>query len=110
VTGSALTVTTIGIGAALWAAGSIAQDNKETLRARIMADTRGEGCGKFTNHAECEAFGEGDRRRVAFLNGATGFFIAGGILAAATVGYAAYEKDRVSISVTTGGVIGRYVW
>jgi hypothetical protein len=110
VTGSALTVTAFGIGAALGAAGSTAQDDKETLRARIMEDTRGEGCGKFTNHPECEAYAEADWRRVAFSNAATGFFIAGSILAAATVGYAAYEKDRVSVSITTSGAVGRYAW
>jgi hypothetical protein len=110
VTGAALTVTAFGIGAALGAVGSIARDDKDVIRARIMEDTRGLGCGKFTNHPECEAYGEVDRRRAAFSNAATGFFIAGGIFAAATVGYAAYEKDRVSVSITTGGAVGRYVW
>jgi hypothetical protein len=110
VAGSAVTVTTLGIGTAMWFVGSKARDEKESIRDRITRDTAGKGCGKLTNHPECEAFGEADRRRAAFSNAATGLFIAGGIFAAATLGYVAYEKDRVSLSITTGGAVGRYVW
>jgi hypothetical protein len=110
VTGAALTVATVGGGAASWLVGSMAHDQADLIQARILADTSGKGCGKLSNHPECEAFGAADRRRVAFINAATGLFIAGGIVAAATLGYTAYEKDRVSVSITAGGAVGRYAW
>ncbi|MCK6587018.1 MAG: hypothetical protein L6Q76_05475 [Polyangiaceae bacterium] len=110
ITGSVLTITAFGIGGALWGVGAIARDEKETAQIRIMADTRGKGCGKETHHPECATFVGADEKRVAFSNAAIGVFIAGGILAAATIGYTAYEKDRVSISITMGGAAGGYVW
>lgn len=110
ITGSALTITAFGIGGALWGVGAIARDEKEAAQIRITADTRGKGCGKITNHPECATFVGADERRVAFSNAATGVFIAGGILAAATLGYTAYEMDRVRFSITMGGAAGGYVW
>jgi hypothetical protein len=110
VAGSALTVAGIGTGAACWLVGSAARDEMEGIQARITKDTRGKVCGKLTNHPECEAFGEADQRRSVFSNAATGLFIIGGIAAAATLGFAAYEKNRMSLSITAGGAVGRYVW
>jgi hypothetical protein len=110
VTGAGLTVTSVGVGAACWFVSSMAHAEAESIQARILADTSGKGCGTLSNHPECEAFGEADTRRATFTNAATGLFIAGGIVAAATLGYAAYEKDRVSVSITTTGAVGRYVW
>jgi len=110
VTGSAAIVTTLGVGAALWRIGEIAGDEKHVIQARVMEDTRGEGCGKLTNHPECEALGRADKRRAAFSNAATAFFISGSIAAVTTLVYIAYESDRVSVSITATGATGRYIW
>lgn len=111
VTGAAVAVSTLGGGAACSVVASMAREEVAAMRARILVDVgAAKGCGKLSNHPECELFGETERRRAAFTNAATGLFIAGGIVAAATIGYIAYENDRVSVSIAAGGVVGRFLW
>jgi len=111
VTGLAVAVSALGGGAACSVVASVAREEAAAMRARILADVgAAKGCGKLSNHPECELFGETERRRAAFTDAATGLFIAGGIVAAATLGYIAYEKDRVSVSITAGGAVGRFLW
>lgn len=110
VTGAAVTVATFGVGVGFSFSSSMAEYESESTRARIEDATLGRGCRELTDHPECGDYVEADRRKVAFSKAASGLFVAGGVVAAATLLYVAHERGRVSASVTTSGAAVRYLW
>lgn len=69
------------------------------------------GCGSIDYlHDKCDELERVDAQRVAYTNASTAAFITSGIAAAAAIGFAAYEVDRVRLAPTLGGVVGSFQW
>jgi hypothetical protein len=107
--GGSLAITALGMGTVFFAIGDIAAKEQADAKKAALAATDGVGCGKL-RHETCQTFTALDARRVTFVNASTGAFVAASVLGAATLGYAAFEKDRVSVSASVGGIVGRYTW
>lgn len=110
--GGGMSVTAASLGIVFRVLRDDAEDEEAAMFARILSEQKpaGLGCGRASYHEDCDLLRDMDAKRAAFGSVSTGSFVALGVLAAATIGYAAYEKDRVSLMPTMGGVMGRYSW
>lgn len=111
VLGGAATLTVAGIGAALRVNGEIAKDEAADIKQTILGDPNGAACGDpYDHHRLCNAFQRAEHSRAVNTNASTALFVVSGVLAAGTIGYLAYEFDRVRVSPTLGGVVGSVLW
>jgi hypothetical protein len=109
--GTTLTIIGVSSGIMLRIA---AADNLERTTALVELINRekpGIACGNPAWwHPRCPERVRLDRLYVAYANASTAAFIVTGVTAAATIGFAAYETDRVTIQPTVGGLLGSFQW
>jgi hypothetical protein len=111
--GGALAVTAASLGVVFQVVSHQAGEGAEETLARVEREQSppGLGCGKIEYHREgCNEFARLETRHVAFGDAAIGAFIASGVFGAAALGYAVYENNRVKITPSLGGIVGRYTW
>jgi hypothetical protein len=109
--GTTLTIIGVSSGTMLRIA---ADDNLERTTALVELINRekpGISCGNPAWwHPRCPERVRLDRLYVAYANASTAAFVVTGVRAAATIGFAAYETDRVTIKPTIGGLLGSFQW
>jgi hypothetical protein len=97
------------VGTVFYALADVAAKEQGDAEKAALSATDGAGCGKL-RHGACSTFIALDARRVALVDASTVSFIIATVLATATVGFVAYEKDRGSLAISAGGAVGRFVW
>lgn len=109
--GTALVVVGINSGVILRVAADEALEESTALKELIIREAPGIACANHTDwHPRCLERIRLGERYVTYSDASTAAFIAAGVVAAGTIGFAAFEVDRVSLAPTIGGFVGRYQW
>jgi hypothetical protein len=109
--GGTVAAISAGMGVAFRLTAGEKASEAESLAAFIQVESHGVACGNegFWS-AKCEAYSRANAQHTVYTNASTAAFIVAGITAAGSIGFAAYQIDRIRIAPTIGGITGSYQW
>jgi hypothetical protein len=107
--GGALAVGAATVGAVMKIEANDAKAQADSM-LRAVIQENGWHCSQFEHESRCSQIAELDAKHAVLTNAATAVFIGTGVIAAGTLGYVAFEVNRVRIKPVVGGVVGTVTW